>query len=346
LEELLPKDNENVFAPLVELVGPSSSSEPIGFAPSDMLRCEECLRANPPTRAACFYCGAALPVTESAAPLRKPTLLSPDKLEPAYNIIFAGEGQSAHNLQSAADFLKLKTDELQKFFSLQQRLPLARTATIEEAQLTQARLSEFGIQTLTLSDDQLGVGEKNIVRVRSVVFNESGLRVKPAGGDPVELNYADLLLLVQARITTKTTAVRERKSRTTENELLATSELFADEFVIDLYSSSHEVTWRIFANSFDFSCLGEDKALVVNQNMLKLPQVIESKASRINVDNSYNSVRHLLDLIWGFEQETKSDGWRREGPGRLTIGVTTKHSNENQFTRYSRLRFYLSRNNH
>ena len=39
--------------------------------------------------------------------------------------------------------------------------------------------------------------------------------------------------------------------------------------------------------------------------------------------------------------ETQSTGWRRERPGRLSIGAIMLNINEAQFTRYSRLRRYL-----
>jgi hypothetical protein len=50
----------------------------------------------------------------------------------------------------------------------------------------------------------------------------------------------------------------------------------------------------------------------------------------------------LLDLVWAPEQETKSSGWRRERPGKLSLGMATIRSNENQFTRYSQLRYFIT----
>ena len=80
----MPKDNENIRLPLS---GPIEPSEPQGFAPDQMIRCDECLRANPPTRVACMYCSAPLPVTEDSARLRKPVLRPPDKYQTAYSSI-------------------------------------------------------------------------------------------------------------------------------------------------------------------------------------------------------------------------------------------------------------------
>ncbi len=293
---------------------------------------------------ACLYCSAALPVTETSARLRQPALLSPGKSDPGYNTILIAHDQTRNSIQETADLLKLSTEAIEKLLAAKQPLPIARTATFEESQLLADRLRDLGRQTETISDAQLGFSEGNVIRVRSIVFDDDRLSVRSSGrGEPLEINHADLLLMVQARLSTKTTTVKERKSRRSENEILEASEFYSDESVVDLYCSSREESFRIAANSFDFSCLGEQKALVVNLNMTKLVQVLQAKAPQMTIDNAYTSVRQLLDLVWGGEKTTKSDGWRRDAPGRLTVGATTTLSNENQFMRYSRLRYTLLR---
>jgi len=113
--------------------------------------------------------------------------------------------------------------------------------------------------------------------------------------------------------------------------------------VIDFYTATHSSTWRVGGSGFDFSCLGREKALVVNQNMSKLLDLITAKSLNAKVDDSYARVRNLLELAWTTQPVTQSSGWRRERPGKLSVGVSTTRSNEVQFTRYSRLRYYLSR---
>ncbi|HEX2271847.1 MAG TPA: hypothetical protein VHH35_20035, partial [Pyrinomonadaceae bacterium] len=91
----------------------------------------------------------------------------------------------------------------------------------------------------------------------------------------------------------------------------------------------------------DFSCLGAKKTLVANENIARLQQLFMDHAPQAKLDDSYRRLRHALDLVWGSQQETQSSGWRRERPGRLSVGVATIKSNESQFTRYSRLLRYL-----
>jgi hypothetical protein len=68
--KILPKDSENISF-FDELPQPT---EPLGFSHQQMVRCDDCLRANPPTRVTCLYCGYALPQTEASVALAKPTL--------------------------------------------------------------------------------------------------------------------------------------------------------------------------------------------------------------------------------------------------------------------------------
>lgn len=332
----MPKDNENIRLPVL---GPLEPSELHGFAPEQMIRCEECLRANPPTRINCMYCNVPLPVTESSARLRKPILRPPEKHELGYNTIVlpGSEDVSREAIEDVAAFLKLKQEDLERILAEAVPLPLARTASREESALIADRLHALGFRVITLSDDG------SVVRVRSLSFDDAGLVMNPQQiTNEVDVAWSDIVLLVPGRLVEKRVEVKEVKSRGAENEILDMSELFSDEAVIDLYTSTHSQTWRINANSFDFSCLGSEKTLFANENITAVQRVLVTNATNARLEDSYNRLRPLLDFVWGPEQETKSSGWRRERPGKLSIVMATIHSNESQFTRYSRLLLYLT----
>jgi len=347
LEELLPKDNENIQLPFV---GPVAPTEPAGFAPDQMIKCEECLRANPPTRVTCLYCACALPITEASARLRKPTLRRPERGQPGYNNIFLPQVQNfiADNvLKEAAEVLKLTPENLQGILSTQRAFPLALTASAADALLVLEKLRELGVETRTLTDDELGITESCVTRIRSMQFDEGGMGmiVQQSGAvNATHITWSDLVLLVTGRLLVKRLEVKERKSRNTENEILDTSEFFADEDLIDLYASSRPQTWRIAAHGFDFSCLGEQKTLVSTKNFAALIELIRARSRQAHLDDSYNALRQTLDLVWGGTQETESSGWRREWPGKYSLKAATVTSNETQFTRYSRLCYYLTLN--
>jgi hypothetical protein len=338
LEELLPKDNENI----PQFIGPVAPSEPAGFPPEEMIRCEECLRANPPTRGNCLYCGTGLPHTESSARLRKPTMRPPEKGQPGYNTIFVGHLAGTNGLESAAALLKLTPEDLQRLTSAGIPLPLARTATREEADLVLNRLRDLGFEAMTIADRDLGLSEDYLSRIRSMILDESGLTVLQEG--PLEgehLSWSNVVLIVTARLIVKKVELQERKGRKPESEIVNSSQFFADEAVVDIYASSHSQTWRITANSFDFSCLGSEKTLITGENMNRLVKLIVARAPHAEADDSYQRLRQILEPVWGSEQETESGGWRRSAPGKYSLRAVTTNSNESQFRSYSRLRYFL-----
>lgn len=340
----MPKDNENNRLPFV---GPIEPSEPQGFPLEQMIRCEECLRANPPTRVSCLYCNAPLPRTESSARLRKPVLRPPEKHEPGYNNILLPQDQkvSPDAITEAGNLLKLGAENLQRIVSAHSPLPLARTASREEAELVFDRLRELGIRTTTLADDDLGLAETSVKRVRSMSFDDTRLTVQLAGPqESAEILWSDVVLIVTGRLFVRRVEVKERKTRKAENEILDASEFFDDEAVVDFYASTHSQTWRVGAKGFDFSCLETEKTLIANENIGRLLRLIAVKATKAQRDDSYQLLRQTLEPVWRSDQETQSSGWRREAPGKYSLGAATVNSNETQFTRYSRLRYYLALN--
>ncbi len=337
----MPKDNENI-----PFLGPIEPSEPQGFSAEQMIRCEECLRANPPTRVSCLYCVAPLPMTEAAARLRKPVLRPPEKHQLGYNNILLPPDQVATEevINEAAALLKLSAENVRELMSQNVPMPVARTASREEAELVSARLRDLGLDCLAVGDGELGLSfsDNSVKRVRSMTFDDERVTIYQAGAAEVtEAAWADIVLIVPGRLFERRLEIKERKTRKTENEILDTSEFFKDETVIDFYLARHSSTWRVSAAGFDFSCLGREKALVANENIGKLQRLIVSKAVNAQVDDSYVRMRNLLELAWGTQTETQPGGWRREGPGKLSVGVATTTSNESQFTRYSRLRYCL-----
>jgi hypothetical protein len=340
LEELLPKDNENI-----PFLGPVEPSEPLGFPAEQMIRCEECLRANPPTRVSCLYCVAPLPLTESSVRLRKPVLRQPEKHQLGYNnILVPVESEvSTEIVNDAAALLKLSPENMQQLMFQGVPLPVARTASREEAELVTLRLRELGFSCLTVSDEELGLSFSDNVlrRVRGMSFDDERLVIYHSGAEETGLSWSDVILILPGRLIETTLEIKERMTRKKENDILDTSEFFRDEVVIDFYTVRDRFTWRVGASGFDFSCLGKEKALVANENIGKLQRVIVAKAVSAQFDDSYKRVRNLLELVWGTQSETQSSGWRRERPGKLSVGVATTKSNESQFTRYSRLRNYL-----
>lgn len=338
----MPPDDEFVFD---EDYLASLQPEARGFAHEQMVRCEECLRANPPTRTTCLYCAAALSVTEQSAVLQKPTLRPLEKWEQGFNSIFIpglenNPGADARN--EAASLLRLPVEDVRRIVESDEPLPIARAATLQEATLIERRLKELGLRVLTVSDEALALEAQPPKRIRALELTEDALVAWPTGSsERLQTSWHEVALLVTGRIIVRQVEVEERRGRRAENEIVETRELSADDALLDIYTAQHEGGWRIIAGNFDFSCLGEKKNLLVAQNFLRLSEELRSRTVRAEYDDSYAGVRHALGAVWPFEQQTESRGWRRGGPGRYSTEMVTTSDNERQFTRYSRLRYYL-----
>jgi hypothetical protein len=283
-----------------------------------------------------------LPLTESSARLRKPVLRQPEKHQLGYNnILLPMEGVATEVINDAAALVKLSAENVQQLLSQSVPMPVARTASREEAELVTLRLRDLGLKCVTISDEELG--SSNVVkRVRAMSFeDDERVVIYHSGTEETEISWSDLILFLTARLIETTVEIKERMTRKKENEIIDTTELFRDEMVIDFYMTAHPFTWRVGATGFDFSCLGSEKALVANENINRLQKVIVAKAVKAQFDDSYQRVRNLLELAWSTQPETQSSGWRRERPGKLSVGIATTKSNESQFTRYSRLRRFL-----
>lgn len=328
---------------------PGASSDPQPFAPGQLIDCEKCLRKNPPTRTGCLYCGAVLPLNTAAADLQKPTLRPLEKWERGYNnILLPSRANARPNLSQteeaeAAEVLKLSQTDLARIMSGEGPLPVARTGSIDEAHLIQRRLRRLGLETRIVADEEL-VNEAASVRVRAVDIDDECLwAYQTPESSAIQLPWSDLLLFVMGRLLVKRIALTEQRAARNENRILDSSEFFTDESVLDFYAAKDATTYRINANSFDFSCLRTRKKLLVAENMSVLVEVFQDHAPHAEWDDSYGAARNALDAVWPAEQHNESSGWRRDRPGKHVIGSTTKVSNATQFLKYSRLRYHFQR---
>jgi hypothetical protein len=340
VEELSLKDNENM--PFLD-DGPLAPSEPQGFAHDEMLRCDVCLRANPPTRANCLYCAAALTTGRKTVDPRAITLKPVDDSILGYNCILfptRANNYAPGKLQTAAQLLKLSSAELQQIIAAPVPLPLARTETREEVELITLKLSDLGLSTTVVSDAELGLSGP-VVQIRAAKLTDGGITLKQIGGDVgTEISWSQIALIVSGRFITRRVESAEQKGKRGEKEITEAREFFADEPVMDLYANERSECFRITANNFDYSPLPQ-RGFVAAENFASLLNLIRTSSATARHDDSYLAVRQALDQAWPSGQRTGSGGWRRERPGKYSIEAIMESSNINQFTRYSRLRSFL-----
>lgn len=336
----MPKDNETV--PLSTWTTDEQSEPAIApFPPDQMVCCGTCLRVNPPTRLNCLYCGADLPQTEKTRELQKPLLRPLEKWEQGYNNIIttAATDMKPETLAAVAEILRLPADELPSLLASVLPLPIARPASMAEAQLIERRLQTLGINSRIMPDAELSLDILPLVKIRSLEFDETGIfAYQSPETEALEFRWSDIALIVTGRLLFKRVELTEQKGSRAD-KILDTSEFTTDETVFDFYVRGASASYRVAANSFDFSCLGPAKGLLASVNITTLIELIRRRARDVIYDDSFNRVRRLLELVWPAEQQNESSGWHRRGPGKYSVGTVTGLNNESQFLRYSRLRY-------
>lgn len=328
------------------------------FTPEQLVACERCLRANAPTRMSCLYCGAQLPQTAESEKLRRPSLKKLEEWEPGFNVVLLPRGDKTFTpeaIAEAASLLRLDAARLAEIVGARRALPLARASSSEEAELILKRLGALGLSTELFADEEL---TRQPVRVRALTLEEDALVCWPGlGAGQRRVAWAEVLLLVKGRVVAKRVEVEERRGKTRGGgEIVGTREIAGDEAVLDIHAVSQTEAgsrpeaapqpeadcFRVMADNFDYSCLGASKRLLARENFVTLVETLRSRAPSAAFDDEYASSRALLSSAWPPTERTASLGLRRERPGRFNTEAATLITNEQQFTRYSRLRRHLA----
>lgn len=324
---------------------PVSTERVRAFTPEQMVVCEQCLRANGPTRTSCIYCGAPLPVTEESAALQRPTLRRLEKGELGFNSIFLPDENlklDEEAFREAAAVLRMESPDLRRILSLNQPLPLARAESFDEAALIQRRLDAFGMKTLIVSDEALAVESNPAKRLRALHFTDEHLIGYLTGGVMgFRAAWTEILLFVAGRLVVRSVEVEEKRGRRAEKEIVNARETSEDESVLDIYTANADVGWRVNANGFNFSCLDKKMRILAAENFTILTEELRARAPSAEYDDSYRQARHALAAVWPVDQRTESRGWRRVRFAKYSTEEVAVSDNDTQFTRYSRLRQHL-----
>jgi hypothetical protein len=242
-------------------------------------------------------------------------------------------------LAEAAAVLDLKTAEVQIAVGSGRPVPLARAATLEQATTIADRLVPLGIGVDIFRGSTLNLALP-MTRIRALEFTDEGLAAMPLRGSRISMTWDEVILIVTGRHLVKRLVVEERRRRRSTKPL-DSRELFSDEPLMDLYTTSNDVGVRIYGNGFDFSCLGAEKSITAMENFTKLLNLLGRRALKVEVDDTYRSLQPVLGTVWSLEPEMNKSGWRRSGTGKLDLSTVTTIDNEIQFNSYSRLRQYV-----
>lgn len=319
----------------------ADAKERRAFAASEMVECSGCSRANPPTRAGCLYCGTPLEPTERNIRAQIPAALSEPESQKFFHLIALPSDVDEAVLPQATTLLDLTTTELDGILKSAKGAPIYSSADSDRAEMVSTRLRDLGIQTITISDEQLDLA--NASRdLRTLEFTDDLLVGVCRRGDArVSAPWADVTLIMRGRLQVKTVEI-EQKTKRGRSRVLNELELKADEAVIDIYVRNDPASWRIKSRSFDFSCLGDRKAITAFENFRALTDLLRQRAGKADLDDSYIRLRSVLAKIWPDEEQAARTERRRNAARGFEAKITSS-DNEAQFNRYSRLLSVLRR---
>lgn len=310
-------------------------SEDVGFRADEMIECPKCAKPNAPTRANCFYCAQPISAAVHSGEFLKLNLRQLENWENGFNVVAAGP---AAVKEGVSGLFGRPIDGLLTFDSF---APLARLESAEDAAAAKTYLEGIGLNVYVVSDVALKSGRPNI-RVRSMTFLEDSIAAIPFNaGEAMTLTQDDIALVVSGRITESRSETfekgRKKAARKVVDETLASNEMF----VLDIYGRDDEQGWRVLSKGFDFSCLGGDKTMIVEENFTLLNERINRFAPKAKFDDSYNKLSDELSAVWDLERHRDSEGLKRTGLWQSRYASVVRTSNMEQFSRYSRLQRIL-----
>jgi hypothetical protein len=321
---------------------PTDGPHPRAFSASELVQCGSCTRANPPTRASCLYCGAALETTElhsSLAGAQKPETTS----DVSFHLVAIAPVRIEQTaLSDLAGLVNAKPSDLQLLLTHPAGAPVSSVNSETQAQMAAEKLREHGIRTQTISDKQLALKTAPVSVSALEISDDRVVGTLGRSNQTVAASWEEITLIVIGRLYFEVREIDQKRTRA--QQVVDEREMLSDEAVLDIYTRGDDHGWRIRAGNFDFSCLGDQKKLTTFENFTTLTSRLREHASAAAFDELYVRLRGALNGVWPAESNAGAKERRRNAFGDFDAS-TTSIDNEGQFTRYSRLLRYLQASN-
>jgi hypothetical protein len=307
----------------------------IGFSHEELIECTACRKPNPPTRPSCLYCGASL----GNDLISRFDIREPENWENGFNIIVvdARDADAERAKVQVASLLGMERAPVASILAAGRPVPLIRVESESSASSISAKMEALGIKTIIVDDDSLRPTSPP-ARLRSITFQGAKLNLELFnGGEIRSLEPEELVVVVTGVILQgRSELIEKRKLR--GSKVVSETATSSDEPVIDIYSKNDPMGQRIPASGFDFSCLGNDKSLIVIENMKRLTARLGEICPSVRLVEDYSSLRAILEHTWPSEDRRESE---HIGFAGRTVAKVSTSSNATQFTRYSRLQWRL-----
>ena len=302
------------------------------FAAREMVACEVCARANPPNRSQCLYCGSGLPGIFRAA---ESILVGPTELATPRGTLCLSANQllsvGRETLAALARLVSAKIEDLVAAVAAGGALPLAAATDSAQDEKFTAQMRELGLEPFKVLPED---GSAGFRKIRGLDLSSDLVRPVPPAAD-----WSRLVLIVIGRIVTTKIEIDEKRRRGKSKPLDA-RQSSSDQLLMDLHFQAGDA-WRVYQDDFDYSCLGERKAVTGFENFGRLLDLINERAPSVEIDKSYAKKRVLLASVWPLDEETRNTvSFMRDRKHQQS----TTTSNESQFNKYSRAAYLLKMN--
>jgi len=329
--------NESGKSILPDAVVGDSETQVVGFAAVEMTACPACERANAPDRAKCLYCAAEMPVRAGGAAV-KVSFRPLEGWEKGHNIVLmrAGISDVSETARLLSEFLPLDAEQILEAIEPGSPVPLARVETQAEATALIERGAAHSLELRVVGDEGLRAGDPPR-RLRSLGLEDGNLTAISFNTNEAATFDALGIELIVAGVVVSSISDSVETKKIRKAGQIESSDSSADEVVIDIYVKGDRVGFRIPGRGFDFSCLGDEKMLTAGENSRRLIARLATFCTGAVVDQHYNEVRHILDVVWPPEAERGSAGFQRKGIGGVEVTRRVTHDRTMQFTKYSRM---------
>ena len=309
----------------------------------EMINCAKCERTNPPNRLDCMYCGLELEISGEQEKDLRPILRSTEQWKNAVNLLYLSKSTpwSDQEIRDVSAMVRLEPEVLKGIVGVDSPMPIARSDQERATNIVKKRLDEIGLVTKLLMDDDFKLNTP-VKRLRRIGLNDGLVEMTLFNIDEtLSFDVKDIRLLVKGSLIERRIESSEKHSRKNDNKILETAEMSADQLVIDIYVTDDPIGYRITANGFDFSCLGENKGFIANKNINMLGSMLRDNLPNAVFDDQYVKVREYLSRVWEVDERLDSKGLKRKGFGAFSREKLTTTDNSRQFTKYSRLQWHL-----
>src|SRR5438876_2065183 len=172
-----------------------ATAEQGAFAADEMVNCIDCLRANPPTRANCLYCGSPLPTKETKK--QTPDGLPEENTGALFHVVWLPASDSDvdnRNVEAVARLVGLTPGEVVRIARAGVCSPLQCAESWESAASLMESLRRLGIETTAIADHDLHL-EQAPKQIQSIEISPQFLH----GIDrskKLSLRWADITLII------------------------------------------------------------------------------------------------------------------------------------------------------